>query len=528
MAQTNGNGVNMHELNDEQKTWLTQMSYLNINEEGRKKLERGESIKVSELDQYLDAPDKPWCGNGGFGNKIANFASQVVVNRDAFETQGEMVEKLNQLGLGDIEITNASKEHQFGDSGFQALTFKDSYDNVGISFRGSDLDAGRGYMDDWIRADLGEFTKGDSQQMRDALKYFDQNKDQDGQTMLFGHSLGGQLSSHVLCERTDEVKQAFVINANPINSNRLDTPEKQAAFNDPEKYSFNAVAGDLVSHFKAHHGYEGNVNYVSNNHSQPNNIVGAHVVQAASFDENGNFIKATEGEIEKEMGGMRGDVAKFMNNLRDRLNEWEQKVQEDPGIIGNTYRAAKTHQEASIQAKETFKEFRQDFREAVSGGFGEMLNKMHLDKERLQEKGRSIAEGFQKVGQQIGIEDIGKADIDGFTMVGGAVGGIGGAVLGHEIGESIGDALQQDGLLEGFEMPDIMKSAQDMLQDIEQRMDIPGIDMQALAHEAQDLLQDIGNNNVIQDIGETFEQGLSELGDFVNDIGDEIGFELGD
>ena len=77
-------------------------------------------------------------------------------------------------------------------------------------------------------------------------------------------------------------------------------------------------------------------------------------------------------------------------------------------------------------------------------------------------------------------------------------------------------------------MPDIMKSAQDMLQDIEQRMDIPGIDMQALAHEAQDLIQDIGNNNVIQDIGETFEQGLSELGDFVNDIGDEVGLELGD
>lgn len=98
-----------------------------------------------------------------------------------------------------------------------------------------------------------EFVRGTSRQQDEALAYFDKWKDPDGQTWVGGSSLGGNLASHVFCERTDEISQAFMLNANPINGRRIDTPEKQAAFNDPEKYSFNAVAGDLVSHFKAHH-----------------------------------------------------------------------------------------------------------------------------------------------------------------------------------------------------------------------------------------------------------------------------------
>lgn len=397
MAHENQN-VNIQELNDEQKTWLTQMSYLNINEEGRKRLERGESIKVSELGDYLQSPDDPWCGHAGFGREFSGTASKAIINESAFETQSELVEKLQDLGLGDIAITNASKEHERGDSGFQALTFVDSYDNVGISYRGSDLDSQHGWLDDWINADFKEFITGDSRQMQEALQYFDQNKDLDGQTAVFGHSLGGQLSSHVLCERVDEVSQAFVINANPINSKRLDTPEKIAAFNDPEKYQFNSIAGDLVSHFKGHHGYENNVNYVSNNHSQPGNIIGDHVVQSASFDSNGNFIRASREEVREQMAGGRMIASEVMDKLRegmnklgDSLKEFDEKMQDHPGLIADGYRSVR-----DVVTNQDLKDYAGSLASELKEGFKELFDKNDIQALFTREDGQTFADSLKQ------------------------------------------------------------------------------------------------------------------------------------
>ena len=507
--------ININELNDQQKTWLTQMSYLNINEEGRKKLERGESIKVSELGEYLDNPDAPWCGNAGLG-KVADAASKVVVNQDAFESQSELVDKLNELGLGDIEITNASKEHQLGDSGFQALTFKDSFDNVGISYRGSDLDQGHGWVDDWLHADFKEFFTGTSRQMDEALKYFDENKSLDGQTAVFGHSLGGQLSSHVLCERTQEVSQAFVINANPINSARLDTPEKIEAFNDPEKYQFNAVAGDLVSHFKGHHGYEQNVNYVSNNHTQPGNIVGDHVVQAASFDENGNFIKASKEEVREEMAGGRLIASQFMdkvregmNKLSDGLKSFDDKMQDHPGLIADGYRNVRDTV-TSISNNQDLKDYANELANGLRDGFKDIFNKEDIQQLFNREDGQTFADSlkqffdekshsFDKVDlnpikdfAQDKFQDAKETATHAYEAVRDFdYKGLVNDIQGLEM-QDVKDFIQQDlpqmtrdGFegLTGFDMDDVIAGAKEKVQDLGDA--IKGFDMQELGSEVQ-------------------------------------------
>lgn len=245
------NNLNLGSLNDEQNTLLTLISYININEEGIKKIASGEPIKVSKISNYLENPDSPYFGKLGFDNDgLAKFDSLRGKYSPLSVTDAEMVTYMMEIGLGDVQITAIRDERGLFSSGFQAFALEDSVGNVGISYRGSDFDATRGAIRDWIEANILEYFRGTSTQVRQAQDFFTKNKHPDGSTYVYGASLGGNLSQHIYAQNYDEIAHVFTVNGNPINQKALDTPEKIAAFNNPQKASFNIIGGDVVSLLK--------------------------------------------------------------------------------------------------------------------------------------------------------------------------------------------------------------------------------------------------------------------------------------
>ncbi|MBR6821219.1 MAG: DUF2974 domain-containing protein [Bacilli bacterium] len=322
------NGINLENLNDLQKSLLTQISYLNINDEGREKI-LNSGISVSELSTYLANPDDMFVGDDLFDNNVTHSVVDKVVGDKGIITHKELVDCLIENGLSYIFITNISNKKGTLTNGFQALTFVDSYGNTGISYRGSDFNLTQGGINDWLEADVLEYFTGSSSQVREALKYFEDNKNSNGNNYLYGHSLGGNLTSHTYLHNHDEIREAFTVNGNPINQKLLDTPEKVEAFNDPEKYHCNVIGGDIVGHFKSCSSYRNNVKYIHNNGQYSNTPVSAYMIQAAEFDENGNFVVIDEKEMVKEMGLGYALLMTFSQGVREILNTMERNIAKD-------------------------------------------------------------------------------------------------------------------------------------------------------------------------------------------------------
>jgi hypothetical protein len=249
-------------------------------------------------------------------------------NKRHLLTNRELAEMLIAKGLGNIKITDSISTQGFSSSGFQALAFEDEVGNTGISYRGSDFDLAKGGARDWIEADMYEYFSGDSQQIKEAQEFFEKNKNKDGKNYVYGHSLGGNLTSHVYLEHYDEISEAFTINGNPINEKLLDTDEKVAAFNDSEKFHCYIVCGDMVGHLKSFDKYKDNVKYIKNNGEYNTDFVSAHLVQSSTYDENGKFVEATEEEMIQTMTPFTRNVTKLTKRIRRELNDLEDKVNE--------------------------------------------------------------------------------------------------------------------------------------------------------------------------------------------------------
>jgi hypothetical protein len=211
-------------------------------------------------------------------------------------------------------------------SGFQAITFQDHFGNTGISYRGSDFDLSTGGVRDWVEADMLEYFLNGSTQSKEAIQYFNDNKNQNGNNYIYGHSLGGNLTSHVYVQHYNEIQEAFTINGNPINQSLLDTPEKIAAFNDPKKYNCNIICGDIVGHLKDYELYEDNVKYIKNNDTMTDSFVTAHMVQAATIDSEGNFVYDTKEQSISKMDGALKFFTKFTQTTREIFNQIEDKM----------------------------------------------------------------------------------------------------------------------------------------------------------------------------------------------------------
>lgn len=320
--------INLEELNDLQKTWLTQISYLNISAEGRKKISDS-GLLVSELPAYIEDANIFFVGDGGLNNNLVEKLTDKVLGKNQFFSKADIVESLLHCGLGNLTITHVSEEKSLTSSGFQALTFIDSYNNIGISYRGSDFELSKGGFRDWLEADMLEYFTGTSTQIKEALAYFNAHKNCNGNNFLYGHSLGGNLTSHTFVENYEKIKQAFTINGNPINQKLIDTPEKVAAFNNSKKFQCNIICGDIVGLFKSCEIYKNNVTYIHNNSLMNKSFVSAHLVQAASYDELGNFIKSSEEEARKQLGQTTNLIVKLSQETREKLNKRKQENPKD-------------------------------------------------------------------------------------------------------------------------------------------------------------------------------------------------------
>lgn len=319
------NKVNLDSLNDIQKSWLCDLSYVDINEEGLKQInEKG--LTIEELKKYIKNPETPFCGDILLGAKKFNILTGIVLGNNNFPSKLDVIDALIENGLGSLKITHSSDYPKQSSSGFQALTFEDSYGNTGISYRGSDLYISQVVIREWLESNILEYFSDTSTQVNESLEYFNKHKNINGNNYIYGHSLGGNLVSHVYLENYNEIKQAFSINGTPINQKLIDTDSKKEAFNNKDKFSFNVVCGDLVSQLKSNELYKNNVNYIKNNNSMKSSIFSAHMIQASSFDESGNFIKISETDMKKNTGYITFKFINISKFAREKMNQINFKV----------------------------------------------------------------------------------------------------------------------------------------------------------------------------------------------------------
>lgn len=317
--------INLETLNDFQKIWLSDLAYVDLKEDGYKKiLEQG--LTLEEAREYIKNPTLPVTGDMFLGTKNFNFFAEKILGNDNYPSKVDVIDVLIKSGLGDLKIIHTSDYPTLYPSGFQALTFEDSYGNIGISYRGSDMLFTSSVLREWIQSNFLEFFSNNSQQAKEAIQYFSEHKTEDKNNYIYGHSLGGNLVSHVYLKYYKNIKQAFSINGTPINQKLIDTDDRIAAFNNKNKFSFNVVCGDVVSQLKSCEVYKDNVNYIKNNNTMEQSFLSAHMIQAASFDENGNFIKISAKEMLEKTKIISLKMINLARFTRENIDKFVYKI----------------------------------------------------------------------------------------------------------------------------------------------------------------------------------------------------------
>lgn len=260
-------------LNDKQKSLLTQLSYVNLDLEKIEQLQDIGKVTIIDLVQVLSNKDKPYLGS------VAKKATGINT------TSQELLQEMIDNSLGNIEILGLQQDEK---SSFFAIAFTDIQGNIGMSFRGTDVSNPKDLILDSL-TDVNEYITNNSEQIQQALQFYEKYAEKNRSNYLYGHSLGGNLVEHIMINNLSNIKNAFVINPEHISQELLDTPEKINAFNDPRKFSCYVVGGDWVSDLKKSDLFQNNINYVRNNNSLKRNIMSEHAVESASFNKNGGF-----------------------------------------------------------------------------------------------------------------------------------------------------------------------------------------------------------------------------------------------
>ena len=213
----------------------------------------------------------------------------------------DLADKLVAAGLEDYTIKDYQNENS--SNGFAAIAFENpKTGEVGMSFRGtenlnsfvSDIGGVISGNQDAINSqidmidNISTAVTGDSDQAQLALQFYRENKSDNGNNFLYGHSKGGELAAEVFAEYYKEIVAVHVINPQPINWASLSSKQK-AAFNS-KKFDAIVVDGDLVWLLG---GVPYKVRIVKNNKNKDGDFFGPHMLESASYDDNG------QAEIEK-------------------------------------------------------------------------------------------------------------------------------------------------------------------------------------------------------------------------------------
>lgn len=298
------NKIILSNLTDYQKSLLTRLAYLDIDFGQFKATRETQSrITISDLKTLTKYPDEPYLGS----LRVPQLKRVVT---GVTTTNLELINEIEQAGLANLEIIDLASDAK---TGFNGICFKDSIENIGFSFRGTDPKTLSSLAVDGL-ADVEAFLTDNTEQIEQAQMFFDQNKNDAVQNFLYGHSLGGFLAEFVYLKNHPCIYNIFVVNPLHINSKLLDEPAKIAAFNSPNKFQCFVTGGDYVSSINEPELFAENIHYVENNKETVNNPIGNHLVESGKIDKNGNFV-----ECSKE-AAYEGHTAQIMDSAIHVIN----------------------------------------------------------------------------------------------------------------------------------------------------------------------------------------------------------------
>lgn len=200
----------LDKLNDKQKSLLTQLSYVNLDIEKFEQLKDIGKVTINDLVQVLSNKDKPYLGR--VAEKVTGINT----------TSQELLQEMINNGLENIEILGLQQDEK---SSFFAIAFKDKQGNTGMSFRGTDVSNPKDLILDSL-TDVNEYITNNSEQVQQALQFYEQYAEKNSSNYLYGHSLGGNLVEHIMLSNLSNIKNAFVINPEHISEELLDTQKK--------------------------------------------------------------------------------------------------------------------------------------------------------------------------------------------------------------------------------------------------------------------------------------------------------------
>ncbi|MFK9090274.1 Mbeg1-like protein [Bacillus salipaludis] len=292
--------MSLSNLTAEENYLLLRFSYLDI----------PDSIKIN--------PNNPWKFED-IVNKMGDLSQYE--NKKDFKAIYDYVNGPNGGNLANIQLTNYQNNnpkwedafHGKLDSGFVGYALKDDEGNAAALFRGSEsLGKPLHVLTDWtsnVEAGVGQ----EIQQQKEAAQFYKDNIfGAVGDTYVMGHSKGGNLASYVLVHffNQDKNLKAYAVNGAPINWWILSKEQQEVLKGDRNMYIVHQ--DDAVSQL-------GHVPYVDKTIKTKNKLgtlalisavlaygslaLDAHSLDAVEFDENGNFIGASDGASTGRMIG---------------------------------------------------------------------------------------------------------------------------------------------------------------------------------------------------------------------------------
>ncbi|EKN71482.1 hypothetical protein BABA_01235 [Neobacillus bataviensis LMG 21833] len=285
--------MSISNLTDEEKYLLLQFSYIDVPDKIPVDPEHPIDMK-SLLDGMLDV-------------------NKELKNDEPFQAIYKYVNSSKGDDLANIQLTKYQNNNPTWDeikqgkmdSGFVGYAFKDDEGNATALFRGSESMGNPLHLvSDWksnVDAGVGQ----EIQQQKEAAQFYkDYIFGAGGDTYVMGHSKGGNLASYVLVQffNQDKNLKAYEVNGAPINWWILSKDQQEVLKGD--RNMFIAHQDDAVSQL-------GHVPYVDKTIKTKNKLsafavisavlaygtlaLDAHGLDVVEFDENGNFIGASDG-----------------------------------------------------------------------------------------------------------------------------------------------------------------------------------------------------------------------------------------
>lgn len=349
--------TNLDELGSNYQRELTQLSYLDISAEGQawinnpaRQEDPNQAITVSELRQYLSEPDHVSYANFGGTTEISQKMSKFISGHE-MTTDADILDKLEKYGMGDLKVVAIKDDRE---TGLQAICFEDESGNRGFSFRGTDFNFEKGAIGgDIIQGDVGEWMTGDSPAAQEAIKFFQEHKNDNGQNHLYGHSLGGNMVSHVFAANHEDVEMAFTFAGLGIHTDNL-SQEQLDAFNS-EKFNCWIPEGDVIGMLKDYNAYSDRVFFCDVNDDYTRNPVSSHIAQSSDTGQ-ADLKQLSREEAEQLMDRMAGTYA-FCTGAHSLVEEFEDKAKDVGQSISD--RAKEAGQSISEYAGERMRELRE-------------------------------------------------------------------------------------------------------------------------------------------------------------------------